>query len=496
MGSSLTKDLLSRQRLDDLGPSVATPTQAVLDAGEGIVHLGIGAFHRAHQAVYTEDAMTAQGGDWRICGVSLRGTDVRDRLSAQDNLYSVTERSEAGDEARVIGAVARVLYGPEDPAAVIQAIAAVNIHVVSLTVTEKGYSHDPATGRLQADLPEIVNDMDMNQPPKSALGYLVRGLYARMQAGGGPVNVISCDNLPDNGRILEGLVREFCAAAVPDLIGWLDANVSFPCTMIDRIVPAATSDSLDLVAANLGLRDEAALLTEPFKQWVIEDNFVAPRPAWEAAGAEIVKDVAAYEAIKLRLLNGSHSAIAYLGYLGGCKTVSDAIAQPPLRAFIRQMMDEEATPTLALPPGFDVDRYKDDLLARFANPTLAHKTWQIAMDGSQKLPQRLLDTLYHNLKGGKATGAVTLAVAGWMQYVGGIDDQGQPIDVSDPFAQQLAAVHKQADGDVIGIVQGMLAIDAIFGKAEAQPKGLDILLIDALNQLRSHGALYCVANYC
>ncbi|NQV98499.1 MAG: mannitol dehydrogenase family protein [Rhodospirillales bacterium] len=492
----MTRQRLDRSRLAELAPSIKQPGNRVLDAGVGIVHLGIGAFHRAHQAVYTEDAMQAKGGDWRICGVSLRGTEVRDRLRPQDFLYTVIDRSDGADAVRIIGAVAEVLYGPDDPAAVISAIARQTIHVVSLTVTEKGYCHDPATGSLRRDLPDIVNDLDMAKPPRSALGYLVRGLKARMDAGAGPVNVISCDNLPDNGRLLEGLVRDFCATAAPELGNWLDAHVAFPCTMIDRIVPAATADGLALAAASLGLDDQAALLTEPFRQWVIEDKFTAPRPAWEAAGAQIVSNVAAYEAIKLRLLNASHSAIAYLGYLGGFKTVAEAIAVPAMHAFVRQLMDEEATPTLEIPPSFDVDTYKDNLVARFANPTLAHKTWQIAMDGSQKLPQRLLETLYHNIRAGKATGAVSLAVAAWMQYVGGVDEQGQAIDVSDPFAEQLAAIHTKARGDVIGIVSGMLAMEPIFGAAEAQPPGLEIILIDALNQLRTHGALYCVANYC
>lgn len=492
----MTKPLLNTAALEDLDPSVQKPTDAVLKAGVGIVHLGIGAFHRAHQAVYTEDAINSSGGDWRICGVSLRSASVRDQMKAQDCLYSVTARSEAGDSARVMGAVADVLFAPEDPMAVIDMMAAPSVHVISLTVTEKGYCHDPATGKLQTDLPEIQNDLDMENPPQTALGYLVRGLLAREEKGSGPVNIISCDNLPDNGRILEGLVREFCQISSPGLLSWLDENAAFPCTMIDRIVPASTDEARALIARTVGVSDAAGLLTEPFKQWVIEDKFKAPRPAWDVAGAEIVPDVAAFEAMKLRLLNGSHSTIAYLGYLSGHKTVSDAVAKPPLAAFVRQLMDEEATPTLDIPKGFHVSAYKDDLMARFANPTLAHKTWQIAMDGSQKLPQRLLDTLYHNMRSGGPTGAAALAVAGWMQYVGGVDEAGEAIDVSDPLADELAAVHKQAGGDVEAIVMGLLAIDKIFGPMEDQPVGLDYILMDALGQLRDHGALYCVENYC
>jgi fructuronate reductase len=283
---------------------------------------------------------------------------------------------------------------------------------------------------------------------------------------------------------------------VPEIVTWVKDNVAFPCTMVDRIVPAATDSGLDTASKLLGVRDNMALQTEPFKQWVIEDKFTAPRPKWEKAGVQIVKNVSEYEAMKLRLLNGSHSTIAYLGYLGGHETVSDAIGVLALKAFVRQLMDEEVTPTLSIPKGFNITRYKDDLLARFANPTLAHETRQIAMDGSQKLPQRLLEPLYQNMKIGKNNAALGLAVAAWMQYVGGVDDGGHAIDVSDPYANELADVHKRANGDVGKIVDGFLAIEKIFGSAEDQPKGLDFILIDALDQLRQEGAMQCIHNYC
>ncbi len=484
--------MLSRASLGQLNPSVTTPSAAVLGAGVGIVHLGLGAFHRAHQAVYTEDAMNAAGGDWRICGVSLRGSGVRDGMQAQDGLYSVIERSEAGNQARIIGSVGDVLFAPENPAAVIDAMARPETHVVSLTITEKGYSQDPATGGLMTDLPDIQNDLNLANLPKTALGYLARALKQRVETGAGPLNVISCDNLPNNGRILERLVLDFCKIAAPEIVGWVEAHVAFPCTMIDRIVPAATDEVLALAADVLGVDDQMALLTEPFKQWVIEDKFTAPRPAWEAAGAEIVADVAAFEAMKLRLLNASHSAIAYLGYLSGYKTVSDTVAVPEFKSFIHRLMDAEATPTLHIPAGFDVATYKQDLMDRFSNPTLAHKTWQIAMDGSQKLPQRLLETLYENLKAGGETGGIALAVAGWMQYVGGTDEQGEPIDVSDPYADELAALHKEAGGDVEALVDSFLALTKIFGEPDLQPTGLKAILIDTLIRLRAQGVRSCI----
>jgi fructuronate reductase len=492
---SLTDKNLSWASLANVRGAIK-PSDSVLTAKVGIVHLGLGAFHRAHQAIYTEDAMVLGGGDWRILGVSMRGAGVRDGMQAQDCLYSVTEQSEGIQNARIVGAVADVVFGPENSAKVIDAIASASTHVVTLTVTEKGYSHDPATGALMVQLPEIINDMDLSNEPQSAIGYLVRGLKARFDLGHGPINMISCDNLPDNGRVFAGLILEFCKLVVPEIVTWVKDNVAFPCTMVDRIVPAATDSGLDSASKLLGVRDNMALQTEPFKQWVIEDKFTAPRPKWEKAGVQIVKNVAEYEAMKLRLLNGSHSTIAYLGYLGGHETVSDAIGVSALKAFVRQLMDEEVTPTLSIPKGFDITRYKDDLLARFANPTLAHKTWQIAMDGSQKLPQRLLEPLYQNIKTGKSNAALGLAVAAWMQYVGGVDDQGHAIDVSDPYANELADVHKRANGDVGKIIDGFLAIEKIFGAAEDQPKGLDFVLIDALDQLRQDGAMQCIHNYC
>ena len=350
----------------------------------GIVHLGLGAFQRAHQAVYTEDALELDFGPFGICGVSLRSAAVRDRLAPQDGLYTVVTRSAEGEQLRVIGCLKEILVGPEDPAAVVRRIADPEIAVVSLTVTEKGYCHDPATGTLDAGHPDIRHDLEQPERPQSAIGALVGGLDMRRRRGGSPPTVLCCDNLPHNGRTLRGVALAFAALRDDGLARWLEAEVAFPCTMVDRIVPATTDADLGAVATRLGLEDAAPVVTEPFSQWVVEDRFTGPRPGWERVGAELVADVGPYEEMKLRLLNGSHSALAYLGFLAGFEHVFEVMRAPEFVEFVRRMMALEVAPTVHVPT--DLEAYQARLLERFANPAIRHRTAQIAMDGSQKLP--------------------------------------------------------------------------------------------------------------
>lgn len=401
----------------------------------GIVHLGIGAFHRAHQAVYTEDA----GDGWGICGITQRSAAVADRLAPQDGLYSVLERGVGGVSARVIGAVREVLTGD----ATATRIADPAVQVVSLTVTEKGYRHDPATGRLRIDDPETCLDLT-GRPPHTVVGRLVRGLALR----DAPVTVLCCDNLTSNGATLRGLVEEYCERAGVRLT----CEVAFPSTMVDRIVPATTADDLDEAERLLGVRDAGAVVTEPFTQWVIEDVFAAGRPAWEAAGAIFTGDVAPYETMKLRLLNGSHSMLAYLG--SGFAYVSDAVEV--LGDVVRRYMDEDAGPTLGVPTGFDLAAYKSSLLERFANPALRHRTAQIAMDGSQKLPQRLLGVVRDRLADGAEPRWAALAVAAWMRHV----QTSRELD--DPLADLLRMAVARADTPA-AVVDALLSITDVFG---------------------------------
>lgn len=387
----------------------------------GIVHIGIGAFHRAHQAVYTDDAMRAGDRDWGIVGVSLRSGDVAAQLNPQDGLYTVSARSVAGSELRVVGAVQQVLVASDNPQAVVDAIAAPTTHIVSFTVTEKGYLRRP-DGSL--DLAAAIGGSSLYR-------FVAAGLAARKAAGLSGLTLLSCDNLAGNGAVLRALMREYLAAYHPDLSAWFDGECTCPATMIDRIVPATTEADRAAVEGALGARDEGAVVTEGFSQWVIEDDFAGPRPRWENVGAELVANVAPYETAKLRMLNGAHSALAYIGLGKGHDFVHQAIADPAIRPVIERLMREEAAPTIDAAPGQDLAAYADALLDRFANPALNHRLIQIAMDGSQKIPQRWLETLAWHQHRGQRCPALETAIAAWIAFL----RSDHPID--DPLGDKL-----------------------------------------------------------
>ncbi|HYG91104.1 MAG TPA: mannitol dehydrogenase family protein [Azospirillum sp.] len=479
---------LHPDRLASLPADVATPRYDRGNLTTGIVHLGIGAFHRAHQAVYTDDALNRAFGPWGITGVSLRSPDTSDALNPQGGLYTVAVRDAAGERLRVVGSVTEVLVAPEDPEAVLERLSRPAVRIVTLTVTEKGYCHDPATGALNEEHPGIRHDLANPHRPETAPGFLVEALDRRRRAGIVPFTVLSCDNLPSNGDTVAGILRRFASLRDPDLGRWVAETVACPNSMVDRIVPATTNEDRANVARRLGCEDAWPVMTEPFTQWVIEDRFPAGRPAWELEGAELVADVHPYELMKLRLLNGSHSTLAYLGYLAGYQTVSDAISDPAYARLIRGLMDEEVTPTLTVPPGADLGRYKAALLERFANPALKHRTWQIAMDGTQKLPQRLLGTIRDRLDAGAGIDRLALGVAAWMRYVTGRDEQGQPIDVRDPLAPRLAGIAAQAGTDAATLASTYLGVREVFGDDLPRNPVFAAAVTDALGRLLSQGA--------
>jgi fructuronate reductase len=448
--------------LDRLPAGIARPAYAPAGVGVGIVHLGIGAFHRAHQAIYTDEALARAGGAWGICGVSLRSPDVRDRLAPQQGLFTAIEKSPDGVRRRIVGSVREVLFHRDEPESVLQRLAAHETRIVSLTVTEKGYCHEPATGRLDAGHPDIVHDLAHPGAPRSVPGLLVAALGMRRRTHGAPLTVVCCDNLPQNGAMVCGLVVALANMRDPPLADWISGQIAFPSTMVDRIVPATTAEDIAQNDAALGVADAAPVVHEPFVQWVIEDRFASARPAWDAAGATLVHEVEPYESMKLRLLNASHSAFAYLGYLAGHAFIYQVAAEPAFVAWMRRFMADEVTPALATPPGIDLAAYRDALVRRFANPALPHRTQQIAMDGSQKLPQRILATIRDNLAANRSVELATLAVAGWMRYVYGEDEEGRPIDVSDPLAPQFAALAARHRGDPAAFAQALLGIRAIF----------------------------------
>ncbi len=449
---------LSPAVLGSLAPDVARPGYERDAQGIGIVHVGLGAFHRAHQAVYTDAAMTAGDRGWAIAGLSLRSPAAREQLMPQAGLFTVTERSGAGEATRLVGSLRQALLAPENPETIAALLAAPTTLIVSFTVTEKGYCRAPdgsldraaATGR-------------------SIYGWLHEGLARRRAAGLPGLTLLSCDNLPDNGQVLARLLGEYLEPADAALARWVAAECAFPSTMVDRIVPATSAADLDAVERRIGLRDEGAVVTEPFSQWVIEDRFAGPRPRWEAGGAQVVADVRPFETAKLRMLNGTHSALAYLGLRRGHAFVHQAIADPAIRATVERLMRREAAPTLD--PAFAAQAYADALLARFANPALSHRLQQIAMDGSQKIPQRWLATLDWHQRRGQTCPAILEALAAWVVHVRG---DGAPVD--DPLSERLAALWREAGEG--GIVAALFGREGLFA-GEWQARETDRQAIEA-----------------
>lgn len=410
---------LSAAKVENLPATVARGDYARDEQAIGIVHFGIGAFHRAHQAWYTDLALSTGQRDWLICGVSLRSPHVADQLNPQDGLYTLTER--CGEEAstRVIGSVREVLFAPDHAEQIVDRIAGPACHIVSFTVTEKGYA------RGEGDR------LDHLKARASFYPLLACGLAARRDAGLPGVTLLPCDNLADNGKVLGELMRQWLAAEDAPLGEWFARECRVPSTMIDRIVPRTGPGDLGVLQEQIGISDAGAVFTERFSQWVIEDDFVGPRPAWERHGAQLVSDVAPYETAKLRMLNGAHSMLAYCGLQAGYEFVHEAIADPALRQLANRLMREEAMPTIEAAVGQDLDAYADELIARFADPALRHRLAQIAMDGSQKIPQRWLDTADWQLRKGGRIPAIKAGFDAWLWHL----SDGRFVD--DPFGAEL-----------------------------------------------------------
>lgn len=432
------------ERLSTLPQAVARPAYDRSALRIGIVHLGLGAFARAHLAAVNEAALHG-GADpvWGICGVSLRQADTRDALAPQDGLYTLALRSadaqgQPRQQLAVIGCLLETLVAPEDPQAVLARIAHADTRIVSVTVTEKGYCHDPASGLLNLQHPDIVHDLGQPLAPRSTIGFLVWGLQQRRAAGQGPVTLMSLDNLPSNGHLLRAMVLAFAAQVDAALAAWIASACTFPCSMVDRIVPRTTDDDRRDIAHALGLHDAWPVLAEPYLEWVVEDDFAAGRPDWTLGGARFVADAAPFETLKLRTVNGAHSALAYLAVMAGWATVDQAMAQPALQRYLGALLRDEIVPTLPQLPGLDVARYLERLMQRYANPALKHQTRQIAMDGSQKLPQRLLDTVRARLAADLPIPGLALAVAAWLHFLRGVDEAGRGYEIQDPMAGVLA----------------------------------------------------------
>lgn len=481
----MTNPRLSPKTLGSLKAGIGVPNYDRAKVTPGIVHLGIGAFHRAHMAVYVDDLL-AQDPSWGIVGASLRRPDTKDALEPQGGLYTIAVRDAAGTHPRVIGSILSVMDANTQREELLALMASADIRIVSLTVTEKGYCHDPATGELDQKHPDIVHDLANPSAPKSAPGMLVEALARRKAAGVAPFTVMSCDNLPSNGETAKRIVTRFADLRDADLGTWVEA-VAFPSTMVDRIVPSTTDADRAEVADLIGAEDAWPIMTEPFTQWVIEDHFPAGRPAFEKVGAQLVKDVEPFELMKLRMLNGSHSTMAYLGYLGGYQYIAEVMGDPAYVKLILGLMTEEAMPTLDM-PGTDLGAYRDQLLERFRNPALKHRTWQIAMDGSQKLPQRLLGTIRDRVKAGQPITRLALGVAAWMRYVTGVAEDGSEIDVRDPHALKMMAISADAGDDAEALYDGLSALTEIFGTDLASNAVFRETVIGHLESLFDEGA--------
>ena len=451
------------QNLDGLPASVIRPAYRRDALTAGILHLGPGAFFRAHLAVYTDDVL-AKDNRWGIEAVSLRSTDVVDHLNEQNGLYTLLTRDTAGTTARVIGSIVKARAAIRDPAGLLKRLADPAIRIVSLTVTEKAYGLDPRTGGLDLAHPDIAADLANPTQPRGVIGYIVAGLAARRAQGLNPFTPLSCDNLPGNGTVLKRLTLDFAERVDPALRRWIEDNVPFPSTMVDRITPASTDETYADAERLTGHADRAAIETEPFSQWVIEDHFVNGRPAWEEAGTLMVSDVSAYEKMKLRMLNGAHSLLAYLGFIAGHEFIRDTMQDAGLKSLAERHM-KAAARTLDPLAGIDFDEYARALIARFENRAIAHRTYQIAMDGTQKLPQRLLQPAAEALARGEDAETFAIAVAGWMRYAMGIDREGKPYDLRDPRAGEIAAILNNAERDGASIARALYSLPGLFPAA-------------------------------
>lgn len=447
---------LSRKTLGQVNKGVILPPAAI--PRTGIVHLGAGAFHRAHQAVYTEDAMTIGGGDWGICGVSLRSAGVQEALQPQDCLYTLAVL-DAEMSYRIVGAINSILIASGEVRQVLEAMAAPHTHIFTVTVTEKGYCLD-LKGELNTAHPDIRRDLRAPRTPATVIGLIAEALRRRHAAGTAPPTVISCDNLMNNGRLLGNAVLEFSRLTDSETARWIEDRVCFPGTMVDSITPATDDALREHVARKTGLLDLLPVQREAYTQWVIENRFSGPKPEWEAAGAVLTGDIRPYENAKLRLLNATHSALAYLGSLLGIETVFHATRNKNLAGYIRQMMESEIAPTVKPVPGLTVGDYAAAILHRYNNPAIKHYLAQIAWDGSQKIPIRILGTLKDNLTTGRSIRRLCLAIAGWMHFVRLQSLQGRKLN--DPLAERLMKIGADCTLVPADDVAGFLAIEEVF----------------------------------
>lgn len=453
----VSKDLLAKKPAN-----VQVPTYERGALKAGIVHLGVGGFHRSHQARYLDDlAEKHSEREWGICGVGIMPQDaaMNKALNDQDCLYTLVERSGKTSTARIIGSLVEYIFGYEHPDKVFEKLADPAIKIVTMTATEGGYCFDQGTGELDFNHPGIKNDLASPNKPQTIFGYLSEGLKRRRDAGVRPFTVLSCDNLQHNGEVTKRTLLAFCEKKDAELGKWIEQNVAFPNCMVDRITPATTDVERELVRSQYHLEDAFPVVAEPFIQWVVEDTFCNGRPSLEKVGVQFTKNVPLYEKMKIRLLNATHSAMGYLGYLCGYRYIYEIAQAAEFKPYLAELMDVEVTPLVGEVPGVNLSDYKKTLMDRFANETIKDQALRICMDGSAKMPKFILPSIQEQLDHGGPIRRLTLCVASWIRFLNAKDEQGEEIPIVDPQADRLKKVVQEAGKSAAPV----LALTDIFG---------------------------------
>jgi mannitol 2-dehydrogenase len=447
---------LSAATLGELGPGVGTPAYDRTQVTASIVHFGVGGFHRAHEAMYVDRLMNdGKALDWGICGVGALPHDRRiiETLQAQDGLYTLVVKHPDGHrEARVIGSIVEAMLAPDDPQAVLDRLADPRTRIVSLTITEGGYLVNQVTGEFDATDEGIRDDLEPGAVPRTVFGYIVAGLAARRAAGITPFTVMSCDNLPGNGDVARRMMTAFARLKDAELADWMDEHVAFPNCMVDRITPVTAPEDIDRLAGEFGVADGWPVVCEPFTQWVLEDHFTSGRPPLEDSGVQVVDDVVPYELMKLRLLNASHQALCYLGYLSGYRYAHEVCQDPLFVDFLLGYMEHEGSPTLPEVPGVDLDAYRHQLIERFANPEVRDTLARLCAESSDRIPKWLVPVINRNLETGGEIDRSALVVASWARYAEGTDEQGEPIEVVDRVRDRVMAAAARQSQDALAFL--------------------------------------------
>ncbi len=478
---------LSAKTVDDLGDDVAVPSYDRGRVRTGIVHFGVGGFHRAHQAMYL-DALMNDGSalEWGITGVGLLPGDRRmhDVLHAQDCLYTLVVKDPDGTmHPRVIGSIVDYLFAPDDPERLLTLMTDPAIRIVSLTITEGGYLVNQSTGEFDSSVPSIQADLRPGSVPATAFGYITEALSRRRAAGTEPFTVMSCDNIEGNGEVAHKMIGAFARLKDADLAGWIEEHVSFPNCMVDRITPVTTDDDRTALADRFGVQDGWPVVCEPFTQWALEDRFPAGRPPYDEVGVQLVPDVAPYELMKLRLLNASHQALCYLGYLSGYRYAHEVCQDDLFTGFLLGYMDDEATPTLRPVPGVDLEAYKQQLIERFANPEIRDTLARLCAESSDRIPKWLLPVVRQQLANGGTVRRSALVVAAWARYAEGVDEDGRPIDIVDRRKEAvMSRAQRQADDPL-----AFLRDPDLFGDL-VDDERFTTEYLAALESLHEHGA--------